>query len=104
MYKKKLVIKFWEGWRLKKGGFNNLLIWWNIGKKRIKSLTIDYCKDKRRTERMYIQQLKHIEKPLLHLSERKQLDDMTELITLQDKIKYFELKEFNGARIRAKEN
>ena len=99
---KKLVSKFWEGWKLKKGGFNNLLIWWDIGKKRIKSLTIDYCKEKRRTERMYIQQLKQIEKHLLHLSEQKQLDDMTELISVQDKIKYFELKEFNGARIRAK--
>ena len=82
---KKLVIKFWEGWKLKKEGFNNLLIWWDIGKKRIKSLTIDYCKEKRRTERMYIQ-LKHIEKHLLHLSEQKQLDDMTEL-HVQDKIK-----------------
>ena len=27
---------------------------------------------------------------------------MTELINVQDKIKEFELKEFNGARIRAK--
>ena len=99
---KKLVSKFWEGWKLKKEGFNNLLIWWDIGKKRIKSLTIDYCKEKRRTERMYIQQLKHIEKHLLHLSEQKQLDDMTELTNVQDKIKDFELKEFNGARIRAK--
>ena len=98
----KLVSKFWEGWRLKKEGFNNLLIWWDIEKKRIKSLTIDYCKEKRRTERMYIQQLKHIEKHLLHLSQQKQLDDMTELINVQDKIRYFELKEFNGARIRAK--
>ena len=55
-------------------------------------MTIDYCKEKRRTERMYIQQLKHIEKHLLHLSEQKQLDDMTELISVQDKIKDFELK------------
>ena len=89
----KLVNKFWEGWRLKKKGFNNLLIWWDIGKKRIKSLTIDYYKEKH---------IRHIEKHLLHLSEQKQLDDMTEVINVQDKIKYFELKEFNGARIRAK--
>ena len=26
---KKFVSKSWEGWRLKKEGFNNLLIWWD---------------------------------------------------------------------------
>ena len=99
---KKLISDFWDGWKLKKGEFNNLLIWWDIGKKRIKQLSIEYCKEKRRIERTYIQHLKQVEKHLLHLSEQKQLDDMTELIGIQDSIKEFESKELNGARIRAK--
>ena len=99
---RKLISDFWDGWKLKKGEFNNLLIWWDIGKKRIKQLSIEYCKEKRRIERTYIQHLKQVEKHLLHLSEQKQLDDMTELIGIQDSIKDFESKELNGARIRAK--
>ena len=82
----------------KKGSFINLLLWWDIGKKRIQSLTIDYCKEKRRAERIYIQNLKHIEKHLTHLSEQGQIDDTTELFRIQDKIKEYEYKEFNGAR------
>ena len=46
--------EFWENWKFQKGNFINLSMWWDIGKKRIKSLTIDYCKEKRRTERTYI--------------------------------------------------
>ena len=41
-----IISEFWESWK-----FINLLLWWHMGKKRIKSLTIDYCKDKRRTEK-----------------------------------------------------
>ena len=65
--------EFWENWKLQKVNFINLSMWWDIGKKRIKSLTIDYCKEKRRTERTYIQHLKHIEKHLTHLSELGQI-------------------------------
>ena len=94
--------EFWENWKLQKGNFINLSMWWDIGKKRIKSLTIDYCKEKRRTERTYIQHLKHIEKHLTHLSELGQMDDTTELFNIQEKIKEYEYKQLNGARIRAK--
>ena len=31
----------------------HLLFWWDLGKKKILTLTINYCKDKRRTERTY---------------------------------------------------
>ena len=65
-------------------------------------MTIDYCKEKRSTERIYIQNLKHIEKHLTHLSEQGQLKDMTEIVRIQDKIKEYEYKELNGARLRAK--
>ena len=41
---KNFISEFWESWKLQKGNFINLLLWWDIGKKRIKSLTIDYCK------------------------------------------------------------
>ena len=99
---KNIISEFWESWKLQKGNFINLLLWWDIGKKRITSLTIDYCKEKRRTERIYIQNLKYIEQRLTHLSELGQMDDTTELFSIQDKIKDYEYKQLNGARLRAK--
>ena len=102
MFIKNIILEFWESWKLQKGNFINLLLWWDIGKKRIKSLTIDYCKEKRRTERINIQNLKYIEKRLTHLSELGQMDDTTELFSIQDKIKNYEYKQLNGARLRAK--
>ena len=98
----KIISEFWESWKLQKGNFINLLLWLDIGKKRIKSLTIDYCNEKRRTERIYIQNLKYIEKHLTQLSEKGQMDDTTELFRIQDKIKEYEHKQLNEARLRAK--
>ena len=51
---------------------------------------------------MYIQNLKHIEKHLTQLSKQGQMDDTMELFRIQDKIKEYEYKEFNGARLSAK--
>ena len=102
MFIYKIFRSFGKVGNYKKGNFINLLLWWDIGKKRIKSLTIDYCKEKRRTERIYIQNLKYIEKRLTHLSELGQMDDTTELFSIQDKIKDYDYKQLNGARLRAK--
>ena len=93
MFIKNLFRSFGKVGNYKKGNFINLLLWWDIGKKIIKSLTIDYCKEKRRTERIYIQNLKYIEQRLTHVSELGQMDDTTELFSIQDKIKDYEYKQ-----------
>ena len=51
---------------------------------------------------MHIQNFKYIEKHLTHLSEHGQMDDMTELYRIQDKIKEYEYKQLNGVKLRAK--
>ena len=71
-----------------------------MGKKKIKNLTINYCKEKRRTERTY--NLKRDEIQLRQLDERGLLDNQWELVRVQNKIKDYEDKELQGARIRAK--
>ena len=101
MFIKTIISEFWESWKLQKGNMSNLLLWWDRGKKRIKR-TIDYCKEKRRTERIYIQNLKYIEKRLTHLSELGHMDDTQELFRIQDKIKEYVHTQLNGARLRAK--
>ena len=73
-----------------------------MGKKKIKNLTINYCKEKHRTERTYIYNLKRDEIQLRQLDERGLLDDQWELVRVQNKIKDYENKELQGARIRAK--
>ena len=73
-----------------------------MGQKKIKNLTINYCKEKRRTERTYIYNLKRDEIQLRQLDECGLLDDQWELVRVQNKIKDYENKELQGARIRAK--
>ena len=98
----KLVNDFVGNWKAVKGNYKDLLFWWYLGKKKIKNLTINYCNDKRRTERTYIYNLKQDEIRLRQLDERGQLDDYWELVRIQNKIKDYENKQLQGARVRAK--
>ena len=49
-----------------------------MGKKRIKSLTIDYCKDKRRTERIHIQKTDELAQDYLLNNLKQTLTDEDE--------------------------
>ena len=39
----RLISDFWSGWRHRMPAFASLSDWWEMGKLRIKGLTIDYC-------------------------------------------------------------
>ena len=39
----RLISDFWPGWRHRMPAFASLSDWWEMGKSRIKGLTIDYC-------------------------------------------------------------
>ena len=39
----RLISDFWSGWRHRMPAFASLSDWWEMGKSRIKGLTIDYC-------------------------------------------------------------
>ena len=54
MFIKTLFRSFGKVGNKKRAAFIKLLLWWDIGKKIIKSLTTDYCNEKRRAEIMYI--------------------------------------------------
>ena len=92
----KLITDFWEEWKTIKHKYKDILFWWDLGKKKIKNLTINYCKEKRRTERTYIYNLKRDEIQLRQLDERGLLDDQWELVRVQNKIKDYENKELQG--------
>ena len=98
----KLITDFWEEWKTVKHKYKDILFWWDLGQKKIKNLTINYYKEKRRTERTYIYNLKRDEIQLRQLDERGLLDDQWELVRVQNKIKDYENKELQGARIRVK--
>ena len=98
----KLIKDFWEEWKTVKNKYKDILFWWDLGKKKIKNLTINDCKEKHRTERTYIYNLKRDEIHLRQLDERGLLYDQWELDRVQNKIKDYENKELQGARIRAK--
>lgn len=39
----RLISDFWSGWRHRMPALASLSDWWEMGKSRIKGLTIDYC-------------------------------------------------------------
>ena len=61
-----------------------------FGQKNPQNLTINYCKEKRKTERAYIYNLKQDEIQLIQLDERGRLDDHWELVRVQNKINDYE--------------
>ena len=42
----KLVNDFWSSWQSKKTNYKSILNWWDIGKTKLKNLTIKYCSDR----------------------------------------------------------
>jgi hypothetical protein len=55
----KLIENFWKGWQLEKLKYS-LLDWWEIGKKKIKSLSITFSKNLAEDERKKLQTLRFL--------------------------------------------
>ena len=68
----KLASEFWDNWNTLKRKYYNILCWWDLGKKKSKNLTINYCKGKRTAERTY--NLTQVEICLKELAERGPLE------------------------------
>jgi len=45
---KQSITAFWPGWQARKASFPSLLMWWDLGKEKLKSLTIGFCSRKTR--------------------------------------------------------
>ena len=82
----KLIKYFLEEWKTVNNKYKDILFWWDLGKKKIKNLTINYCKEQCRTERTYIYNFKRDKIQLRQLDERGLLADQWELVRVQNKL------------------
>ena len=96
------IEEIWKHWKTQKTQFDNISLWWDIGKAKIKNLSQKFCTEKRRLERV---EKKEIEKELLNLTNSQNHDDpqtVTKIIDFRTKLKEIELKELEGIKIRSK--
>ena len=55
-----LISDFWRSWRLKQNSFTYLSDWWDLGKSKIKELSINYCANRakmRQSQRAFLTRL-----------------------------------------------
>ena len=92
---------FLRHWKSRKADFvNKLDTWWDIGKKKIRSICMRFSLNNARSNRREREQL---EKRIQDLSSSSFESDINELAVLRSRIQSLDLIAINGARIRAKE-
>ncbi len=97
-----VIETFWHEWTNQKEQFDDIAVWWDVGKAKIKSLTKTYCSTKCEKE---ISEKKNIEKELNDLMSRQNQDDQNTINSILDaksRLKEFEMKELEGIKIRSK--
>ena len=47
-----LVSSFWRQWRSRKSSFSSIMDWWELGKSKLKGLSISYCKKRVAAQRL----------------------------------------------------
>lgn len=98
----KLITDFWLSWRLAQNNFPSLSDWWELGKFKIKHLTIGYCSKKakeRRAERALLSRLAD------HLKSHVDLGRLSCLGPYQStlaELSRFDLEAARGAQVRSR--
>lgn len=97
-----LISSFWSDWQNSKGSFLSLLDWWDLGKARIKSLSIDYCR--RRSAKMRAQS-KLLSEKVAHfksLVDQGHVSALSEYRKALSDLQVFSLDQARGAQVRAR--
>ena len=96
------IADFWLSWRLRKGSFESLQLWWDRGKEHIKSIAIRFCnlksKEKSSTRSLLVNLSVHLKSRIDngHVS----LLDVFESVMSQ--IAALDLVAANGAKVRSR--
>lgn len=95
------ISDFWASWCLRRPSFSSLAHWWDPGKSRIKGLTINYCRDRQRSE---IQERSCLSRLAEHL--KAQIDSgavsfLSVYHSVLSRLKALELVEAHGAQVRS---
>ena len=95
---KSCFYKFWAEWKLQKHLYSSVGLWWDLGKVKIKELTI-WCSSKLRMEQN--NERKVLEKQIIKLKQNPNYDSNF-LQHLEIKLKEILDKEAEGAKIRSR--
>ena len=91
--------QFWGSWRMQKNKYEDLLTWWDIGKQKIKDISI-WAGKKLNTKLDYI---RNLENKLKDLTEQEQ-NEMENIDSIRREINEYYSTKAEAARIRSREN
>ena len=97
-----MIRDFWSKWQNEKASFPSLAVWWDTGKKRIRSMSRHYSVRRARKRQSRIKSLEH---SLFHLDRRKRNgEDVSVLINeAKSTLEMEHIHVATGAKIRARE-
>ena len=95
---KRTVKAFWTYWRSRKTKYDTRAEWWDIGKTKVKAITIEHCvrkvKAQKKEENKLLQQLNEL--------KQQQVPDTETIAEIEEKITEMEVAKARGLQIRSR--
>ena len=97
-----IVENFWKSWRASKPRFRSILSWWDVGKRKVKEITIKFASEKRKLARVHRTSL---ESSLAILKSRLDSGDTSchvEYLGLLEELKLLDAVDARSAEVRSR--
>ena len=99
---RELITSLWRGWQSRRSEYDSPLIWWDLGKIKIRDIQMRYCKAracKRRSER---QSLLDELVSLRSQFELGRTSVLTRMKQVESELRAFDLEQARAAQVRAR--
>ena len=96
------ISSFWSAWQISKGSFSSLLDWWDLGKARIKSLSISYCQRRSVRKKARFKLLSEKVANLRSLVDQGHVSALSDYKDALSELQEFSLEEARGAQVRSR--
>ena len=97
-----LITNFWSDWSLQKANFSSPLKWWDLGKVKIRQLTIKYCKDRAKRARVNFDALDSTLSRLKTIIDNGDSSKLNEYNEVKSKLSNILLEQARGAQVRSR--
>ena len=94
-----LISSFWPSWKFHKSSFVSIMDWWELGKSKIKSLTVTYCKKRVAAQREKRNLLCNL---VEHLKRKIDNGSTSCVYAYKNALVNLDLEAANGARMRSR--
>ena len=96
------ISTFWSAWRDSRDSFSSLLDWWDLGKVRIRSLSIDYCRRRSVKKKERFNLLSQRVAGLKSLVDQGHVSALSDYKVALSDLQEFSLDEARGAQVRSR--